>query len=163
MKRHIIPIIVVILLLMICVVIASTTKLCTDEVNGSMPFAERYNTSTAIMYELMLIIYSFVPCIYGLAVTLLVLLQFKKNKVPKVYSVVMVIVFALAAIGMVIALICYYGLSWKQIESWMVASWSVTGLLFPFFVFGIVNLKKRNASTQDLQSEEGEKPENNNR
>ena len=89
MKRHIIPIIVVILLLMICVVIASTTKLCTDEVNGSMPFAERYNTSTAIMYELMLIIYSFVPCIYGLAVTLLVLLQFKKYKVPKVYSVVM--------------------------------------------------------------------------
>ena len=143
-KRNIIPITIISLLLLAFCIITLMCKIAVEEIPySSTAFDELYNFHTAVVYELMLIVYSFIPVIYGIAIALLVFLNFKSKTVSKFYSLFAIIAFSLVATGMCIATIAYYGFSLIVVQPWMFASWAMTGMLFPFFISSVLQFKKK--------------------
>lgn len=147
MKRNIIPIIIVIMLLLMFSIIILMNMIAMEEVPySSTAFDELYNFHTAVLYETMLIVYSIIPCIYGIAIALLVFLHVKSRTVPKFYSLLAIIVFSLVAIGMSTVTIAYFVFSLIVVQLWMFTSWAMAGLLFPFFISAVLHLKKKDRS-----------------
>lgn len=142
MKRNIIPIVIIFILLLVFSIIILMSMIAMEEVPySSTAFDELYNFHTAIMYETMLIVYSFIPCIYGIAIALLVFLHLKNKTVPKIYSLLAIIAFSLVAIGMSTITIAYFMFSLIVVQLWMFTSWAMAGLLFPFFMSAVLHIK----------------------
>lgn len=142
MKRNIIPIVIIFILLLVFSIIILMSMIAMEEVPySSTAFDELYNFHTAIMYETMLIVYSFIPCIYGIAIALLVFLHLKNKTVPKIYSLLAIIAFSLVAIGMSTITIAYFMFSLIVVQLWMITSWAMAGLLFPFFMSAVLHIK----------------------
>lgn len=147
MKRNILPIIIIIILLLVFSIIILMSMIAMEEVPYSeTAFDELYNFHTAVMYETMLIVYSFIPCIYGIAIALLIFLHLKGKTVPKFYSLLAIIAFSLVAIGMSTVTIAYFVFSLIVVQLWMFTSWAMAGLLFPFFISAVLHLKKKDRS-----------------
>ena len=142
MKRNIIPIVIIFILLLVFSIIILMSMIAMEEVPySSTAFDELYNFHTAIMYETVLIVYSFIPCIYGIAIALLVFLHLKNKTVPKIYSLLAIIAFSLVAIGMSTITIAYFMFSLIVVQLWMFTSWAMAGLLFPFFMSAVLHIK----------------------
>lgn len=142
MKRNIIPIVIIFILLLVFSIIILMSMIAMEEVPySSTAFDELYNFHTAIMYETMLIVYSFIPCIYGIAIALLVFLHIKNKTVPKIYSLLAIIAFSLVAIGMSTITIAYFMFSLIVVQLWVFTSWAMAGLLFPFFMSAVLHIK----------------------
>ncbi len=134
MKKHFIHIIIVILLALTGVLLGMAADLWATSFSLS-------GAGTIQLIEFALGIAAVVPVPYGLAVTLMILLNQKKWFVHRVWSWLGCLAFAIAMVCVILTTVSYYCLSRKDIGPWMLVSWAVTGLLLPFFVSSVSHLK----------------------
>lgn len=131
MKKHLIPLLIIVLLGLSGLLLTLGAWMLFELGDGIDHMA-----GTALWLA------SMMPCIYGPAVALLIPLHRRKMEVPRGYAWLGVISFAAVVIGVVTTTVGYYAIFLEEIDSWMLLFWSAWGLLLPFFVSSVADLKE---------------------